>query len=283
MDEPKINDALLKDRDQWLYFSNPHRIIIAETLDGVIPALHQIEQLVEQNGLYVAGFLSYEAASAFDSSLLTTPIASFPYLWFGLYAGPQTVELPAPNGPRAPLDWHPTIDRYTYNAAIAQIKEYIADGRTYQVNYTMRLKADFHLNAWEFFLQLAQSQNRYAAYMDTGRYQICSASPELFFDLDGDTITGRPMKGTTKRGRTTLEDQERSQWLKNSEKNRAENVMIVDMIRNDLGRIATIGSVQVPELFRAERYPTLWQITSTITAETSASLTSIFRALFPCA
>src|SRR4030095_5717736 len=118
---------------------------------------------------------------------------------------------------------------------------------------------------------------------DTGRYVICCASPELFFQLDGHIITCRPMKGTTRRGRTSGEDQEQAEWLRNSEKNRAENVMIVDMIRNDLGRIAEIGRVQVPELFTVERYPTLWQMTSTVTAKTNASLTEIFSALFPSA
>jgi para-aminobenzoate synthetase/4-amino-4-deoxychorismate lyase len=105
----------------------------------------------------------------------------------------------------------------------------------------------------------------------------------LFFQLDDQTITCRPMKGTVKRGRTTFEDLEQSNWLKNSSKNRAENVMIVDMIRNDLGRIAKIGSVQVAELFQTERYPTLWQMTSTVSAQTHASVTDIFRGLFPCA
>jgi para-aminobenzoate synthetase/4-amino-4-deoxychorismate lyase len=147
----------------------------------------------------------------------------------------------------------------------------------------MRLQADFHAESWNFFLHLAQAQNKYAAYVDTGRYVIASASPELFFQLDGGTITGRPMKGTVERGRTTLEDKEQADWLRNSEKNRAENVMIVDMIRNDLGRIAKTGSVHVPELFTAEKYPTLWQMTSTVQAATSASITTIFKALFPCA
>lgn len=283
MVKPKRNDALLKDGDQWLYFSEPHRVIIAKTLEEVIPGLHQIEQLVEENNWHAAGFLSYEAASAFDSSLISRPIGGFPYLWFGLYPKPGNVELPASEGFSTSLNWHPTIDRDTYDAAIAQIKDYIADGRTYQVNYTMRLETDCKLDPWEFFLNLVKRQNSYAAYIDTGRHVICSASPELFFELDGDRITGRPMKGTVKRGRTTLEDLRQAEWLRTSEKNRAENVMIVDMIRNDLGRIAKIGSVRVPELFRTERYPTLWQMTSTIEADTSASLTGIFRALFPCA
>ena len=90
------------------------------------------------------------------------------------------------------------------------------------------------------------------------------------------------MKGSLSRGRTTAEDFEQSQWLKNSDKNRAENVMIVDMIRNDLGKIAEIGSVQIPLLFETERYSTLWQMTSTVTGKTKASPTKIFQALFPC-
>ena len=147
----------------------------------------------------------------------------------------------------------------------------------------MRLRTRFKAAPWNFFLHLAQLQNNHAAYLDLGQYIVCSASPELFFRLDGDILTCRPMKGTIRRGRTTLEDQEQAQSLKESEKNRAENVMIVDMIRNDLGRIAKIGGVQVPELFTVERYPTLWQMTSTVQARTDASLTQIFKALFPCA
>ena len=146
----------------------------------------------------------------------------------------------------------------------------------------MRLNSEFNHDGWDFFLNLVQSQNKYAGYIDTGRYAICSASPELFFKLDGNKIYSRPMKGTIKRGRTTLEDKEQAEWLYNSVKNRAENVMIVDMVRNDLGRIAETGSVQVPELFKVEKYPTLFQMTSLVQAKTSASLDEIFSALFPC-
>lgn len=277
------NEVLLRDREHWLHFHRPYKIILCESLDTVIPALSEVERLVEENGWYAAGFLSYESASAFDPALPSKPIAGFPYLWFGLYPQPDPVHLPATRTLSELLNWQPTIDRDQYNAAIVKIKAYIAQGKTYQVNYTMRIQADFSSSAWDFFIQLAQRQNNHAAYIDTGRYVICSASPELFFQLDGNTVTSRPMKGTVKRGRTLQEDQAQSDWLRSSEKNRAENVMIVDMIRNDLGRIAQLGSVQVPELFCTERYPTLWQMTSTITGQTRASITNIFRALFPCA
>jgi para-aminobenzoate synthetase/4-amino-4-deoxychorismate lyase len=278
----KQNEVLLEENKEWLYFSNPHRIITTEKLEDVLPALREIERLIAVNDWHAAGFLSYEAASAFDSALQTKPGTEFPYLWFGLYPEPRIVTLPGPAGSKPSLDWHPITDRESYNAAIAKIKDCIAEGKTYQVNYTMRMQTGFTGNAWDFFLHLAQNQSNHAAYIDIGQYVICSASPELFFQLNRDTITSRPMKGTAKRGRTTVEDNEQSEWLINSKKNRAENVMIVDMIRNDLGKIAEVGSVQVPHLFEMERYPTLWQMTSTVTAKTHASLTEIFTALFPC-
>jgi para-aminobenzoate synthetase/4-amino-4-deoxychorismate lyase len=181
------------------------------------------------------------------------------------------------------LNWQASTTRESYNTAIQKVKDYIALGRTYQVNYTMRLNSEFKGDEWNFFLNIARTQNKYAAYIDTGRYVICSTSPELFFKLDGEKIYSQPMKGTVKRGHTTTEDTEQAQWLHNSIKNRAENVMIVDMIRNDIGRIAEIGSVHVPELFKVEKYPTLFQMTSTVQAKTKASMDEIFSALFPCA
>lgn len=281
--EPQINEILLKQNDKWLYFASPHHVISVQALEGVVPALRSIESMIQTYDWHAAGFLSYEAAPAFDQALKPHPETGFPHLWFGLYPAPRLVTLPEPASPKEVLSWLPTTDRETYNTAIDQVKKRIAVGQTYQVNYTMRLQAEFNIGPWNFFLHIAQAQNNYAAYINMGRYVICSASPELFFQLDGDTITGRPMKGTVKRGRTTLEDKEKAEWLHNSEKNRAENVMIVDMIRNDMGRIAKIGSVRVPELFTTEKYPTLWQMTTTVKAKTNASITDIFTALFPCA
>jgi para-aminobenzoate synthetase / 4-amino-4-deoxychorismate lyase len=300
----KTNEVLLKVNGEWLYFAEPHQLIIAEKLEDILPALRETERLIKANDWYAAGFLSYEAASAFDTNLQThasnsllnnhAPLAlgepshselfaNFPYLWFGLYPEPRVVKLPKPVQTKESLSWLATVDYETYSSSITQIKDYIAEGRTYQVNYSMRLQTDFTGKAWDFFLHLAQNQNNHAAYIETGRYVVCCASPELFFQLDGDTITCRPMKGTVQRGRTTSEDKEQSEWLKNSAKNRAENVMIVDMLRNDLGRIAQLGSIHVPQLFEIERYPTLWQMTSTVNAKTSLSLTEILNALFPSA
>ena len=179
----RTNEILLKDSDRWLYFSRPRQLVAAETLHDVQPAFEEIERLIKAHGLYAAGFLSYEAASGLDPVLRTRASMSnlneassfsstgeaFPFLWFGLYPGPRTVSLPGPMRPKEKLTWQPTTDRKTYDAAIARIRDYIAEGRTYQVNYTIRLRADFNDSAWDFFLHLAQSQNNYAAYVDTGR------------------------------------------------------------------------------------------------------------------
>jgi para-aminobenzoate synthetase/4-amino-4-deoxychorismate lyase len=275
-------DVILKRGDAWLKFNRPRRVIVADKLEDVREGLQEAEALVDEHGWTAAGFVSYEAAPAFDTALRVIPSQGFPLLWFGLYDA-QTSEVFRDLGGLAALQWQAEVEREAYNRAIEKIKEYIAQGMTYQVNYTMRLRASLEADPQTLFHHLARTQNRYAAFVDIGEWAVCCASPELFFELDGDVITGRPMKGTVKRGRMTKEDLSNSNWLYASEKNRAENVMIVDMIRNDIGRIAEIGSVHVPDLFTIEKYPTLFQMTSTVKAKTHASVTEIFSALFPCA
>lgn len=281
-----IGDVILKQNDAWLKFSRPRRVIVTGKLEDVRKGLREVERLVDEKGWTAAGFVSYDAAPAFDPALKVIPSQGFPLLWFGLYDELQELqnfEVFQDFGFLSPTTWHPDTEKEAYNTAIQNIKGHIAEGRTYQVNYTMRLSADFHDDPLRLFAHLAHSQNKYAAFLDIGDWAICSASHELFFDLDGEDITGRPMKGTAVRGRTNEEDKNISNWLRASIKNRAENVMIVDMIRNDIGRIAKIGSVHVPELFTIEKYPTLFQMTSTVKAKIHASVTEIFSALFPCA
>lgn len=271
---------------RWLQFRQPRRVIETCHIDEVIPKLRLVERAVQERGRYAAGFISYEAAPAFDSALHVRPQSSFPLVWFGIHGQPEVIDLPVhpPRPAHAALHWAPSVSRAEYDRAIAQIKTHIARGETYQVNYTFRLRTPFTSAAWTFFLELVRAQQaEYAAYVDTGRFTVCSASPELFFALDGRRLISRPMKGTAARGLTFAEDREQSEWLRRSEKNRAENVMIVDMVRNDMGRVAEIGSVQVPDLFSVEQYPTLWQMTSTVTATTEASVVDIMAALFPCA
>jgi para-aminobenzoate synthetase/4-amino-4-deoxychorismate lyase len=171
---------------------------------------------------------------------------------------------------------------------LAAIHQAIASGETYQVNLTRRIRTSLSQTSDTFALyeQLreAQAGAKYTAFLDTGRFQILSTSPELFFATEGSRIITRPMKGTAKRGRWQDEDNQLAEALARSEKDRAENVMIVDLLRNDIGKIATIGSVHVPKLFTIERYPTVFQMTSTVEATLRADVgfPEIFRALFPC-
>ncbi len=273
------------DRKRWLACHSPVQIVQTSSLGAVAASLQLVEELVNRDQLYAVGFISYEAAPAFDSALITRNGSGLPLLWFGLYADPKHIVLPPPSHGSYRLGkWEPTMSRAGYRTAFDAIKERIAAGDTYQVNYTMRLRSRFEGDSLAFFADLSESQpSRFAAYLDLGDHVICSVSPELFFELDGDRISCRPMKGTRKRGRHSDEDKTLAGELTSSEKERAENVMVVDMIRNDLGRIADFGSVAVPELFTVERYPTIWQMTSKVTARTPASISEIMTALFPCA
>lgn len=277
-----MNTVYLKKDNDWLSFQHPRQIVSTQNVNEVREAIQKVEALVNDEGLHAVGFVSYEAASAFDSALQTFALSDFPLVWFGLYDKPQGLEIPN-DFQSLNLNWHLDTKKEEYNNAIQKIKEYIAHGKTYQVNYTMRFLADRVPDSFSLFLHLAQAQNKYAAFIETDDFAICSASPELFFKLDGETIISKPMKGTAKRGRTVEEDMQSLNWLHASQKDKAENVMIVDMIRNDLGKIAQLGSVQVPELFTIEKYSTVFQMTSTVQAKTNASVTKIFSALFPCA
>ncbi|MBK8181627.1 MAG: aminodeoxychorismate synthase component I [Candidatus Competibacteraceae bacterium] len=269
-------------------FSAPVQVVTAWRPDEVIPALRAIAAAVEQSRYYAVGFISYEAAAAHGLAV-HPPLPDLPLLWFGFYAGMETVDDP-PVGIAPPTltysvgVWEPAVDAMAYATAVARIKNYLAAGDTYQVNYTFPLQARFEGAARAFFDELTVCQpTEYSAFIDTGRFAICSVSPELFFELDGERLITRPMKGTAARGRTLAEDQLQIARLRQSVKNRAENLMIVDMLRNDLGRIAQVGSVAVSRLFEIEPYPTLLQMTSTVTARTAASIVDILTSLFPCA
>ncbi len=269
---------------RWLQFTGPRRLVKASTLGDVAAGLGQVEEGIAREGLYAAGFVAYEAAPAFDRALAVKDGSGFPLLWFGLYAGVEEVELPglAPGAGGGEMDWQASVGEPEFCRGVARIKALIRSGDTYQVNYTYRLTTRLACDPWDAFLRLVAAQDPpYGAFVDTGDWVVCSASPELFFRLDGARIQCRPMKGTSARGRTQAEDVALARALRASEKERAENVMIVDMVRNDLGRVAQTGSVKADRLFELEKYPTVWQMTSTIEARTEAGLSEIFRALFP--
>jgi para-aminobenzoate synthetase/4-amino-4-deoxychorismate lyase len=230
------------------------------------------------------GWIGYEASPVFDPALCTLPATSFPLACFGLFGPPTPLKaLPASSDQSSgAITWRPSVNRDEYHTAIALIRNHLAAGDTYQVNYTFRHWGMFSGDPWELFLRTC-ADAPYGAFVDSDAFSLCSASPELFFSLHDERIFSKPMKGTAARGRTLAEDRQNADCLYKSEKNRAENVMIVDMIRNDMGRIARTGSVNVPRLFEIEKYPTVWQMTSTVEALTTASFPKIMRALFPCA
>ncbi|RPI27737.1 MAG: aminodeoxychorismate synthase component I [Acidobacteria bacterium] len=267
---------------RWLRFSHPIGTYVAHTPDAVLPCLHQVAQHVESGAGWAAGFVAYEAAPAFDPALTVRVSTPFPCLWFGIYTAPEEI-LPVFNRAEMPdIQWKTSVPADEYRGAVRRIKEHIAAGDTYQVNYTFRLHGPFNADPWNLFSRMIRPhQPGYGAYIDVGRWVICSASPELFWAREGDLLWSRPMKGTAARGLLLSDDVALGDWLQDSEKNQAENLMIVDMVRNDLGRIARQGSVTVSRLFQLEKHPTVWQMTSTVECRTAAPLPDVFRALFP--
>jgi len=276
----------------WIEAQHPVEVIEACTHESVLPALAQVAQAVER-GLTAIGFVCYEAAHGLDAAFPCAN-APLPLVWFALYERiriheethlqQQRERWLLVDTLRPLLSWRAQRTQRDYEDAVHAIRAAIAAGEVYQVNFTFRLGVPFTGDLLPLFWQLYSCQPvAYAAYLDIGTHAIASLSPELFFGLDGERIITRPMKGTAPRGQTVADDKRQAEQLTRCPKNRAENLMIVDMVRNDLGRIARLGSVCVPRLFEAERYTTLWQMTSTVTACTDAPLTEIFRALFPAA
>lgn len=263
---------------EWRLFESPRRVIQATTTDEVLAAMRDVEAAVA-TGLHAAGFVCYEAAGGFDPALQTLPCGALPLVWFGLFDAFKVVRAPTRTTGSEPIDWRLATDIEDYRQRLEAIRDALADGRSYQVNHTERLYSD-HSDMRALFSQVA-SDAPYAALIETNTFTIVSASPELFFDLRATTIVCKPMKGTAGRALTSAADRERARWLSASIKNRAENVMITDMVRNDLGRIARVGSIRVSDLFAVQKLRNVWQMTSTVTAITDASITEIFRALFP--
>jgi len=263
----------------------PVRVLAARTPDEVVPVLAEVER-AGLDGLWAAGYVAYEAAPALDPGLPVHPARPDgpPLVWFGLCEAPAVVEaLERPEG-ESP-EWLPDWSDAEHRRAVDRVRTHIAAGDTYQVNLTDRLRARVRTDPLELYAHLAVAQaGAHHAYLDVGSHAVVSASPELFFEWDGDLLRTRPMKGTAPRGTTPEDDRHRGERLRADPKERAENLMIVDLLRNDLSRVARVGSVDVPELFVLEPYPTVWQLTSEVVARTAAGvgLVDVFRALFPC-
>lgn len=276
---------VLTDPVEWFVATEPARV--AEVLAAAEDAARR--------GRWVAGFVSYEAAAGLDSTLPVAarptdhPLSGLPLVWFAAFARRQDVTchaidrtLNAPEPP-ATAAWRLDQDERHHRDAVERIRLRIAAGDFYQVNLTARLSGTVR-DAFAQYARLAVAQRgRFNAFMSTGEHAVASASPELFFTRDDRLVTTRPMKGTASRGRWPGEDEQHVRALRTSAKERAENIMIVDLLRNDLGRIAETGTVAVRSLLEPERYPTVWQLTSTVTAlaREGTDLVDLFRALFP--
>ncbi|OPG16989.1 aminodeoxychorismate synthase component I [Ferroacidibacillus organovorans] len=265
-------------------FTDPKTVLIAHSLAEVRQALEQVDSWVKK-GYYAAGYLSYEAAPAFDPAYDVTDDSKIPLLFFAIFERETNALCHADSARYECSPWRADTLPEVYDAHLARIKHAIAQGDTYQVNYTMRLRAQFAGDDLAYYHALREAQQaNYCAYLNIGRFRILSASPELFFRLEGKRVITRPMKGTVRRGRWLQEDEQLAAWLHASEKNRVENVMIVDLLRNDLSKIPGACEVSVPSLFALERYPTVHQMTSTVSAKIGehATFVDVLAALFPC-
>ncbi len=266
-------------------FTQPSVVLKAYHPDEVRPLLDRIETAT-RNGAYAAGYMSYECAPAFEPSARVHASMGQPIAQFGVFDAPQSMLHPSPSTePLSCSPWTLDVSPEEYAHNIRLIHEAIERGDTYQINYTLRAVSRLTGSSSAYYERLRHAQRAdYCAWLDCGNFQILSISPELFFARTGNVVTTRPMKGTVRRGFQPEEDAALERWLSESRKNRAENLMIVDLLRNDLSRIARSGTVQVPALFTIERYPTVLQMTSTVqaTLRDEITLSDLFASLFPC-
>lgn len=276
-----------------LLFKKPEKILEAFGPEDLPFLFHGIEEAIKK-GKFLAGYWTYEWGYCMEprlKGLLDRHRPQGPLVWLGIFNAPEKIKIPLSYdycilqkyiaSPSLLID----CSEKHFKENIESIKSYIAAGHTYQVNYTVRGKFEYNGSAEALYLYLRQHQQvQYGAYISHDNRKILSFSPELFFKRDGDILTSKPMKGTFNRGSTEAEDKFNKDFLENDIKNRAENVMIVDLLRNDIGRISKMGRVSVPELFTIETYETLFQMTSTVNGCLcpDVSWQDIFKAIYPC-
>ena len=268
-------------------FTQPIKELKTRSLAEVTDLLAQVESYQEQ-GYYVVGYVSYEAAPVFEKKLAvhSGPLLGEYLLYFTVHNSVETSNIPLTyEEVDLPSNWQEVISAEDYEKAITQIHHHLRQGDTYQVNYTVQLKQNLSANPFAIYNRMVVEQEAgYNAYVEHDDMAVISMSPELFFEQNGRELTTRPMKGTTKRGLTDDEDLKEATWLEQDPKNRSENMMIVDLLRNDMNRISEVGSEHVERLCQVEQYSTVWQMTSTIKSQlrSDVDLVEIFRSLFPC-
>ena len=285
-------------------FLEPHSTIECHSLEEVSGCLEQLEKVVEE-GSFAAGFMAYELGYAFEDSFSCSGKAATPLMWFGIYEEPwiynhrsKAFESGEKRAMKIAADLEglhyaptireivpaPSMEEEEFHRAMQQIKQHIRNGNTYQVNFSFKARFPWEHSRADLYCQLRGRQRvAYTAFVRMDRNSILSFSPELFLRLQNDQLTLRPMKGTAPRGRTSEQDERNHRDLLDSAKDRAENLIIVDLLRNDVGRIAKVGSVKVPEYYTVEEYETVYQATSVIEAELrpECSLQDLVRGVFP--
>lgn len=278
-------------------FLNPIRVLVASSPAEFPDLLEGIDDAT-RSGYFVAGYMPYECGQVFEPQPGVSAEHNEAIAWFGVFkeafvfnhrsgvfeGSRPPIEDSQPRGDFAISNLRLGISETDYKSKIEAIHDLIRAGDSYQINFTDGLNFDFAGDPAALFASLTRTQPvPYSAFIHQGDRYILSFSPELFFRIENGRIVTRPMKGTASRGRTTEEDERTADWLRNDPKNRAENVMIVDMLRNDIGRICEYGSVRVDDLFSVEKYSTLFQMTSTVSGKlrANAAVRDIFAAMFP--
>jgi para-aminobenzoate synthetase / 4-amino-4-deoxychorismate lyase len=289
-----LDDARTTGASPSRLYRDPIGIIETKDPDAVEASLKQLAA-ASAEGLHAAGFITYEAGYSLEQRL--APLRSvpaegdLPLIWFGLFRGfetiaPEEVIQRLPGGAVAgAAPPRPLITREAYGEALARTKHHIAAGDIYQANLTFPCELPFWGEPIELYAALrSQARAGWGGIVFTGTNWLLSFSPELFFTLSGGRMTARPMKGTAKRAADPAEDRAAAEELRRDEKQRAENLMIVDLLRNDLSRVSEPGSVKVDTLFAVETYPTVHQMTSTITSrlEPGRDIAEVLGATFPC-
>jgi len=269
--------------ENWSVYERCQDVLVAAEHNAVLSVLNEAEERARKDDLYAVGYIAYEASHAFDRKFPKRDI-HMPLVCFALFAEETVItsltDLYSP-GEQTIADWHLLESRESFESKVDRIKSMIGAGEVYQINLTARMSNEGQVTLADF---ARWSQDMpHAVFMTGPEVTVCSASPELFFEREAGVVWSKPMKGTVGRKSEALADEANAQWLQTSAKNRAENVMITDMVRNDLARLSSTGKVSVDELFGVERYPSVWQMTSTVKTEVSASIADIFTALFPAA
>ncbi len=275
-----------RDGGRALLFDMPEEIIVARNAAETAEAFARMEAATRR-GLYLAGYASYELGYALEPKFRnqTTPQPRTPLLLFGVFRAPVQTTLTPAEGPATTISLTPAWSESEYAAQFDKCRDYIFAGDVYQINLTFPLRGRYTGDPLTLYRSLRRRQPvAYGGVVALGEETVVSLSPEVFFEAKGRDVRARPMKGTAQRGIMPPEDMMRAKHLVEDEKSRAENLMIVDLLRNDLSRLAEVGSVKVTDLFTIQTYPTLLQMTSGFEARRrpEVTLAGLFAGLFPC-